>query len=241
MFFARTKPRLPRLHGGEGFCGEIVAAGPWVLGYVPEMGPGDSAAVMPALERLMEYNEDKELVPFLAESVIIAKDLKSMTFKLRKGIKFHDGSEMNADAVAWNFQMKETKRLQFDDRLAKIEGNGRLLHRAPHKQVQQPARLAWGWTAILSKQAFEKAGGGNLEEQGVGKANPVGTGPFKLAEYKVDNYIKWVRNENYWQPGSPTPTALYVRYVPDPVTALPSCRRRKPTCGTAHQLRMSPI
>jgi peptide/nickel transport system substrate-binding protein len=47
----------------------------------------------------------------------------------------------------------------------------------------------------------------------------VATGPFKLAEYKRDNYIKWVRNENYWQKGKPYLDGIHVRYIPDSVTA----------------------
>jgi peptide/nickel transport system substrate-binding protein len=47
----------------------------------------------------------------------------------------------------------------------------------------------------------------------------VGTGPFKLVEYKRDNYTKWVRNENYWQKGKPYLDGITVRYIPDAVTA----------------------
>jgi len=204
-----------------GVLREIIAAGPRVLGYTPEMGPGDSAAAMPAVERLMEYNEDKELVPFLCESVNVAKDLKSITFKLRKGIKFHDESEMNADAVAWNFQLsKDTKRLQFDDRLTKIEVVDNHTVKLDISRYSNQLIYAWGWTPILSKQAFEKAGGGNIEKSKEwARVNVVGTGPFKLAEYKRDNYIRWARNESYWQPGKPYLDGIYVRYIPDPVTA----------------------
>ena len=93
---------------------EIAANGPRVLSYPPEMGPVDGQAIMVGVEKLMEYNQARELVPFLAESVTVAKDLKSITFKLKKGIKFHDGSDLNTQAVAWNYQLeKDTKRLQF--------------------------------------------------------------------------------------------------------------------------------
>ena len=66
----------------------------------------------------MDYDQERRLVPFLAESVAVGKDDKSITFKLRKGIKFHDGSEMNAEVVAWNYQMaKGSKILQYDAKL----------------------------------------------------------------------------------------------------------------------------
>jgi ABC-type transport system substrate-binding protein len=77
-----------------------------------------------------------------------------------------------------------------------------------------------GWVPIYSKAAWDKAGGGDFEKsKAFARANCIGTGPFKLAEYKRDDYIKWVKNENYWQKGKPYLDGIEVRYIPDPVTA----------------------
>ena len=154
-----------------GVLREIVAAGPRVLGYTPEMGPGDSAAVMPATERLMEYNDDKELVPFLAESVTIAKDLKSMTFKLRKGIKFHDGTEMNAEAVAWNYQLsKDSKRIQFEDRRTKIEVVDNYTVRLHISNYSNQLLYWWGWQfRPFEAGVGEGRGRQHRKEQGMGQ------------------------------------------------------------------------
>ena len=54
-------------------------------------------------ETLAKINEDGSVSPLLAESWEISPDLKSYTFKLRKGVKFHDGTDFNADAVVKNF------------------------------------------------------------------------------------------------------------------------------------------
>ena len=200
---------------------EITANGPRVLSYPPEMGPVDGQAIMVAVEKLMEYNQAKELVPFLAESVTVAKDLKSITFKLKKGIKFHDGSDLNAQAVAWNYQLeKDTKRLQYYDKLSAIEVVDDYTMRLHITHYTNQLIYSYGWIPIFSKQAWDKAGGGSVEKSKEwARSHVVGTGPFKLAEYKRDNYIKWVRNENYWQAGKPYLDAIYVRYIPDPVTA----------------------
>jgi peptide/nickel transport system substrate-binding protein len=200
---------------------EISANGPRVLSYPPEMGPGEGQAVLPAAEKLMEYNRDKELVPFLAESVNVAKDGKSITFKLRKGVKFHDGSDLNAEAVAWNYQLaKDSKTLQYNDKLTRVEVVDNLTVRLHITRYTNQLIYSYGWVPLFSKQAWDKAGGGNVEKSKEwARTNIVGTGPFKLAEYKRDSYIKWVKNENYWQPGQPFLDGIYVRYVPDPVTA----------------------
>ncbi len=204
-----------------GVLREIRPYGPKVLSYFTEMGPQDVQSVLPAAERLMDYNLDKQLVPFLAESVTVGKDGKSITFRLRKGIKFHDGSDLNAEAVAWNFQLnKDTKRLQFDNRVLKIEVVDDYTVRLHITQYNNQLLHGLAWFPIFSKQAWDKAGGGNTEKSKEwSRANIVGTGPFKLAEFKRDNYLRWVRNENYWQAGKPYLDGILVRYIPEAVTA----------------------
>lgn len=123
-----------------GILREIWASGPQVLSYLPDMGPGDEQAILPASEKLMEYDQNKQLVPFLAESVTVAKDGKSITFKLRKGIKFTDGSDLNAEAVAWNYQLNiDAKRLQYRDKITKIEICRSLHSQVSHHRLHEPA------------------------------------------------------------------------------------------------------
>jgi len=202
----------------------VRADGPRVLGYAPEMGPRDELGVIPAFERVMDYvivNGKLELVPYLAESVTVAKDHRSITIKLRKGIKFHDGSDMNAEAVAWNYQIcKDNQRLQYDKYVEKIEVTDPYTVVLRITDYHNLLLHGLGWVPIYSKQAWDKAGGGNIDKSKEwARANIVGTGPFKLAEYKRDNYLKFVRNENYWQKGKPYLDGITTHYVPDPVTA----------------------
>jgi ABC-type transport system substrate-binding protein len=204
-----------------GILREIRPNGPKSLSYYPEMGPDDSGSMLPAAEKLMEYNQDKQLVPFLAESVAVGQDGKSITFKLRKGIKFHDGSDFNAEVVAWNYRYaKETKRLQYDPKLLSVDVVDDYTVRLNITQYTNQIIHSFGWVPIFSKVAWDKAGGGNIEKSKEwARANIVATGPFKLVEYKRDNYIKWVKNENYWQAGKPYLDGIIVRYIPDAVTA----------------------
>jgi ABC-type transport system substrate-binding protein len=217
----QTKASSDKLPQNGGILREIRPDGPRVLSYFPEMGPIDEQSILPGVEKLMEYNHDRQLVPFLAESVTIGKDEKTITFKLRKGIKFHDGSEFNAAAVVWNYQVaKSTKRLQYDAKLLSIEEVDPLTVRLHISNYTNQLIHSFGWVPIFSKQAWDKAGGGDIEKAKVwARANVVGTGPFKFVEYKRDNYIKWTKNENYWQQGKPHLDGILVRYIPDPVTA----------------------
>jgi peptide/nickel transport system substrate-binding protein len=219
----------------DGFCQQkqpqyggtltiIRAHGPRVLSYLPEMGPRDEEAVFPGVERIMDVvskDGKREFVPFLAESMTVAKDGKSIAIKLRKGVRFHDGSELNAEAVAWNYQLyKDTKRLQYERFVEKIEVANPYTVILRITRYNNLLRMGLGWVPIYSKQAWDKAGGGNVEKSKEwARVNCVGTGPFKMAEHKRDNYIKWVKNEDYWQKGRPYLDAIQTRFVSDSVTA----------------------
>ena len=100
----------------------ISPMGPTALGYYPDMGPSDHAAAFPALESIMEMSEERKMVPFLAEAVSIDEKTLTFTIRLRKGIKFHDGSNLDAQACAWNYQLfKDTGKIQYGEQIKKIE------------------------------------------------------------------------------------------------------------------------
>ncbi len=192
----------------------VTPTGPAVLGYFKEMGPSDLTAAFPAIESLMAHTSRREIKPFLAESVDINEKNPMITFHLRKGIKFHDGSDFNADAVAYNFKwLKETKRLQYGEKVKSIEIVDPYTVRLHLTEYNNMLIHGLGWVFMWSKVALTTKSVDWL------RANPVGTGPFKLVEWKRDDHIKWERNKDYWQKGKPYLDGIEFRYIPDPVTA----------------------
>jgi peptide/nickel transport system substrate-binding protein len=204
----------------------IAGSGPQALSYVAAMGPGDHSGVFPAAENLVEATNERMsgsgVEPFLCEKV--DEDVKglTMTWRLRKGIMFHDGTEMTADVVMWNFQLIiDAKALPHQDFLKDMQVVDKytlLMHLNKWSNQLMPD---WGyWPVITSKAAYDKASGGDPKK---GKewqlVNIVGTGPFILKEYKRDVQMIWVKNPNYWQPGRPYLDGITVRFIPDPVTA----------------------
>lgn len=212
------KPSEP-VYGG--ILRQIDDAGPRVLSYLPEMGPWDEGDMLPATEKLLEFDDNHRLVPFLAESYEVDKENLIATFKLRKGIKFHDGSDLNAEAVAWNYQLGlDTHRLLFSEKVKNIEIIDDYTIAFHLMEYNNMFDFAIGWVPIFSKKAWDQAGGGDPEKSKEwARANCVATGPFKLKEYKRDDHMTWVKNEDYWQKGKPYLDGIEVRYVPDPVTA----------------------
>ncbi len=192
----------------------VTPNGPAVIGYFKEMGPADLTAAFPAIEALMDYTSRRELKPFLAESVDINEKNPMITFHLRKGIKFHDGSDFNADAVAYNFSwLKETKRLQYGEKVKSIDIVDPYTVRLRLTEYNNMLIHGLGWVFMWSKTALTTKSPDYL------RGNPVGTGPFKLVEWRRDDHIKWERNKDYWQKGRPYLDGIEIRYVPDSVTA----------------------
>jgi len=207
----------------------IVTAGPAMMSYRGQMGPNDATYVMPAVEFLVEPYVDEAgnrgWIPFLAESYKIDPEAKTFTFNLRKGVKFHDGSTMNADVVKWNFQQQiDSGWLQDADKVVSIDTPDDYTVIIHFSQYSNQYEFNWGWTAIYSKQAWMQATGGDAtttNEKGIAWAvdHVVGTGPFKLKEYKRDVSISWEKFDDYWQPGKPYLDGLEFRIITESTTA----------------------
>ncbi len=218
-------PEKPAPKAGEPVYGGILRqvddSGPQVLSYLPEMGPWDEGDMLPATEKLLEFDEYHKLVPLLAESYEVDHENLIATFKLRKGIKFTDGSDFNAVVAAWNLQLyKDAHRILFSDKIEEIEIVDDYTIAVHLSDYNNMFDFAIGWVPMFSKEAWDKAGGGDPEKSKEwARVNVVATGPFKLKEYKRDDHMTWVKNEDYWQEGKPYLDGIEVRYVPDSVTA----------------------
>lgn len=203
-----------------GVLRQIDDSGPQVLSYLPEMGPWDEGDMLPATEKLLEFDDSHKLVPLLAESYEVDTENLVATFKLKKGIRFTDGSDFNAEVAAWNLQLYVDKhRILFSDKVNEIEivdDYTIAVHLADYNNMFD---FAIGWVPMFSKEAWEKAGTTEEERIEWARVNVVATGPFKLKEYKRDDHMTWVKNEDYWQEGKPYLDGIEVRYVPDSVTA----------------------
>jgi peptide/nickel transport system substrate-binding protein len=197
-----------------------------MLMYTPMMGPGDSSNVMPAVERLMEATKKRDvgggIEPWLVRKV--NEDVKRLriTWYVRKGIKFHDGSDLTADVVRWCFQQViDAKALPYSKYLKSMEVKDKYTLVMYLNEYSNQLMPSWGyWPIIVSKEAWDKASGGDLEKgKQWARTHVVGTGPFMLKEYKRDVSLTWVKNPNYWVKDRPYLDGIEVRFIPDSVTA----------------------
>lgn len=174
------------------------------------------------MDTTIERQTGSGVEPVLAERVEEdAKNLK-ITWHIRKGVKFHDGSELDAEVVRWNFQqILDAKALVYSSFLKEMRVTDKYTLVFDLTEYSNQLVPSWGWWPVItSKAAWEKASGGDLEKgKEWARTHLVGTGPFILKEYKRDVHMIWEKNPNYWRKGRPYLDGIEVRYIPDPTTA----------------------
>lgn len=171
-------------------------------------------------EPLVSYQEGGELKPHLAESWEISEDGKEYLFHLRQGVKFTDGSSFNAEIVKKNFDAILTNVdlhswLGFISKIAKTEVIDEYtfkltLTEAYYPTIQELAVVRP--VRFLGEAGFPQDG-----DTSKGVEKPVGTGPWVLEEYKVDEFAIFKRNENYWGE-LPSVEKIKVKVIPDAET-----------------------
>lgn len=200
-----------------GFAGSAIAAKDVVLaiGGQPEtLDPYNTnttlttAVTKSFYQGLFEFDRDLKVRPVLAESFTVSKDGLVYTFKLRPGVKFHDGTDFNAEAVKANLERvlnPENKLARFNqfNRIAKVEAVNPTTVIVTLKEPFGPFinSLAHASAAMISPTALKKHG------KDIG-FNPVGTGPFVFVEWKQTDFVKGRKFDGYWMKGYPKVDSL---------------------------------
>jgi peptide/nickel transport system substrate-binding protein len=166
-------------------------------------------------------NSPETIVPDLAESWAWDASKTKLTFKLRQGVKWHDGKPFTAKDVqcTWNKltgkdkdDFRKNPRAVWWQNVKEVTVNGDseatfVLNRP------QPAFLAMfasGYTPVYPCHVSTKDM----------RTNPIGTGPFKFVEWKRNETMKFVRNPDYWKKGHPYLDAIEWRIIPNRSTRI---------------------
>jgi peptide/nickel transport system substrate-binding protein len=196
---------------------------PKVLGYVPEFGSVDPLFASFMIERLVDWDDKGNTIGQLAESWEGDSKNKTLTWHLRSGVKFHDGTPFDAEALRWNFQLQiDTARLTDAPLIKSLEVVNEYTLRMHLTEYSTMAIENYGWSPQISPTAFKEHGGKEWA-----RFHPVGTGPFKLGDFKRDTSIRYEKNENYWRKGYPLLDAIEIRFIPDPMTATMMMEQRE--------------
>jgi peptide/nickel transport system substrate-binding protein len=164
------------------------------MGYPPTSTPGGSKNVSFCLEALLSYDVNLNLVGKLAESWEVSPDSTSITIQLRKGVKFHDGSDFNAEVAKWNldnFRLSDKPGLQSVESVDIIDEYTIRLN-IPEYNNLIFTHLADEAGIMISKQAYETNGEKWCEE------HPIGAGPLKFVSMEKDVNMVFERFDDYW-------------------------------------------
>ncbi|WP_312796982.1 ABC transporter substrate-binding protein [Tianweitania sp.] len=198
-----------------------------VLGMVlepPHLDPtaGAAAAIDEVVytnvfEGLTKIGPTGEVLPGLAESWDISPDGKTYTFKLHTGVKFHDGTEFNAEDVKFSLERAispDTVNAQ-KALFAKIDTIEVVDPATVKITLKQPQggflyNLGWGDAVIVGSESVA-----------TNKEKPVGTGPFRFENWARGSSITLVKNPEYW--GEPVSLdKAEFRIIPDAAAAIPA-------------------
>ncbi|GAC1343763.1 MAG: ABC transporter substrate-binding protein [Acetobacteraceae bacterium] len=185
-------------------------------------------------ETLLQPTADgKGVAPALASEYTVSEDGKTVTLKLRPGLKFADGSPLLASDAAWSLTRASTKETGGEFRfllasVASVEAQGAdvvVVHLArPDPTILQA--LATFNAGIMPEKLVMAAAGADLEEKSKTFAeHPVGSGPFTMQSWKRNTEMVLARNPNYWRPAAdgqklPYLDAIRLVIIPDDATRL---------------------
>ncbi|WFP78084.1 ABC transporter substrate-binding protein [Mesorhizobium sp. WSM4906] len=176
------------------------------------------------VETLAEASFDGKdgLQPRLALSWEGAADGLSVTFKLRDGVKWHDGKPFSSADVAFSAlqiwkPLQNLGRTVFKDLVAvdtpdELTAVFKFAKPTPFQLIRNALPAL---TSVVPKHVYEN---GKIEDNPANNA-PVGTGPFKFAEYKAGQYYRLARNDDYWGKDEPYLDEIVYQVLPDRTSA----------------------
>lgn len=161
---------------------------------------------------LLKFNEKSEVVGALAESWEVSPDGKEWTFQLRKGVTFHDGAELNAEAVKKSFDrllnkdngLAQYQSFEMIKEVSVIDEHAvKIITKEPFGAFE--AIMASTSAGIISPKVID-AFGKNL---GKTAESSIGTGPYRVVEWKKDQQMVLERYDSYFSEKAATKTIVY--------------------------------
>jgi peptide/nickel transport system substrate-binding protein len=183
--------------------------------------------MMGVFNNLVMYKQDapqsgfQSIVPDLATDWSWDEDKTQLTFRLRQGVKWHDGKPFTAKDVVCTWDLltgKSAEKLRINPRKAWYRnldevvpnGDNEVTFRLKRPQPSFIALLASGFTPIYPCHVSPRDM----------RSHPIGTGPFKFVEFKPNEVIRVTRNPDYWKNGRPYLDGIEYTIIRNPSTGI---------------------
>jgi len=202
--------------GADGHVNVIYWQAPSILNPFLSGGTKDVESSSLILEPLARYNPNGELVPYLATEIPtlanggVSEDLKSITWKLQPGLLWSDGTPVTAaDAVfTWQYCTHPEggcAQLSKYTGVASVEAVDDVTIKINFGDAQPNpyGPLVGAQSPLLQKAQFENCLGTKAQECSAQNFGPIGTGPFRVTEFKTNDVIQLEANPNYRDPAKP--------------------------------------
>jgi peptide/nickel transport system substrate-binding protein len=205
----------------------------------PAMDPYHQAAdarirvTVLAYQGLFYEGADGQAVPLLAESYTMAPDGLSYTFKLRKGVKFHTGETMTSADVKYSYDyLRDPKNGSPGagdlSTIASIEApdSDTVIFRLSSRNGLLPITLTHRYGGVIPKDYFSTPDARTRLNQA-----SVGTGPFKLKQFKPNSVLVFEKFQDYWQKGLPHLDEITFAFMPNSATMVVAARNGRIDMG----------
>ena len=215
---AQAQPKAtfsPTKRGGGGLLKTLWWQSPTLLNPHFGVGTKDQDGSRVFYEPLASFDPDGNLVPFLAAEIPsvqnggVARDGRSVTWKLKRGVAWHDGKPFTADDVVFNFEYVSDPATaavtvgsyRDVEKIDKLDSHTiKIVFKKPTPFWADPFCGVRGM--IIPKHLFEAFKGGKSREA-PNNIKPVGTGPFRFVDFKPGDIVRAELNPNYHIPNRP--------------------------------------
>jgi peptide/nickel transport system substrate-binding protein len=185
---------------------------------IPMMGVFNNLVIF---DQHVPQNSIADIVPDLATSWSWSADGKELTFKLREGVKWHDGKPFTSADVKCTLDLltdKAKEKLRVNPRKSWYQnvedvtpnGDFEVVFHLKHPQPALLVLLSSGYSPIYPCHV----------PPAQMRTHPIGTGPFKFAEFKPNELIRVVKNPDYWKAGRPYLDAIEYTIISNRSTAI---------------------
>ncbi len=202
--------------GSDGHVSIIYWQAPSILNPYLSSGTKDIESASMIIEPLGRYNQNGEMVPYLAEEIPtvenggVSEDLTSITWKLKPGLLWSDGTPVTSEDVVFTAEYcmdpeGGCAQLAKFDGVSSVEAIDDLTVKVTFdKPTPVPyGPFMGGQSPIIQKAQFADCTGANAPSCTDANFMPIGTGPFRVTEFKPNDVIQMEANPNYRDPAKP--------------------------------------